>query len=271
MAIKLEDKVNVTAPGGDYPFGDVKDNSGSNDGTNYNRLTNADYFQFFAKMLADSGVVANGLLEDNNNGFQYFEALIANIRATAASATQKGTVERATQSEVNAGTDSTRHLTAALIAGATGIITLAAMKANSVDSDQYIDASIDSEHLSADALAVSVQNDGNTGSFTKIKTKIIEIGDWNMVSTATVSKAHGIGDKDKITMAFVSIRPDVAAAGQFNKDLDSQLFVNGFPDGGYTWDDTNFVLSRRATGFFDSTDYDDTTYNRGFITFLYEE
>lgn len=75
MAIKLEDKQNVTAPDAAFPFGDVKDNSGASDGTPLDRAVLSDYIQFFAKMLDASGVVANGLLESETDGFQYFEAL----------------------------------------------------------------------------------------------------------------------------------------------------------------------------------------------------
>lgn len=83
MAIKLENKSNVEAPSGAYPFGDVKDNTGSNDGTPLDRAVISDYWQFFAKMLDDSGVVANGLLENETNGFQYHQALIQEIQKYA--------------------------------------------------------------------------------------------------------------------------------------------------------------------------------------------
>lgn len=76
MAIKLEDKTNVIAPSSTYPYGDIKDNPGNNTGTPVNRATMADYFQFFAKMLAESGITANGLPDNADNGFQYFEALV---------------------------------------------------------------------------------------------------------------------------------------------------------------------------------------------------
>lgn len=76
MAIPLHDKPNVTAPGGDYPYGDIKDNPGDGTGTPVNRLVTADFHQFFARMLAISGVAANGLPENNANGFQYFEAML---------------------------------------------------------------------------------------------------------------------------------------------------------------------------------------------------
>jgi hypothetical protein len=79
MAIKLENKLNVQAPNAAYPYGAIKDNTGGNNGTPVNASTYGDFHQFFAKMLAESGVVANDLPDNFTNGFQYFEALLALI------------------------------------------------------------------------------------------------------------------------------------------------------------------------------------------------
>lgn len=81
MAILLQNKPNVVAPGGAYPFGNIKDNTGANDGTPLNTLVHADFHQFFAKMLDDSGIGANGLPDNSVNGFQYYLALLAVIKA----------------------------------------------------------------------------------------------------------------------------------------------------------------------------------------------
>jgi hypothetical protein len=75
MARTLASKANTVAPGGNYPYGDVKDNSGANDGTNVNKNLLADLIQFFEKLMADAGVVANALPENGANGFQYAQAL----------------------------------------------------------------------------------------------------------------------------------------------------------------------------------------------------
>ena len=50
MAIKLEDKPNTVAPNADYPYGNIQDNTGSNNGTPVNTLVYSDLHQFFAKM-----------------------------------------------------------------------------------------------------------------------------------------------------------------------------------------------------------------------------
>lgn len=75
MAIALASKPNVTPPGGDYPYGNIKDDSGIGDGTPLNTLVHADFHQFFARLLAIGGVTANGLPENNANTFQYVLAL----------------------------------------------------------------------------------------------------------------------------------------------------------------------------------------------------
>jgi len=75
MAIKLENKPNVEAPSAAYPYGAIKDNTGSNDGTPVNTAVYGDFHQFFARMLGESGVTPNDLPDNQTNGFQYFEAL----------------------------------------------------------------------------------------------------------------------------------------------------------------------------------------------------
>lgn len=80
MAIPLSSKPNTAAPNSDFPYGDIKDNGGANDGTPINRAVYGDFHQFFAKMLAESGINANGLPENATNGFQYYEALLKDVQ-----------------------------------------------------------------------------------------------------------------------------------------------------------------------------------------------
>lgn len=80
MAIKLENKPQVEAPSSAYPFGNIKDNTGSNNGTPVNKLVYADFHQFFAKMMDESGIVYNNQPENNTDGFQYWLALIEEIK-----------------------------------------------------------------------------------------------------------------------------------------------------------------------------------------------
>ena len=80
MAIKLENKVNTEAPSVAYPFGNIKDNTGSNNGTPVDKNVYADFHQFFAKMMSESGIVYNDLPDNNTDGFQYWLALVEAVK-----------------------------------------------------------------------------------------------------------------------------------------------------------------------------------------------
>jgi len=71
---KLINKTNVAPVSAAYPYGDVKDDTGSGNGTPANRDLFADGMQFFEKLMAESGIVANGLPDNATNGFQLYEA-----------------------------------------------------------------------------------------------------------------------------------------------------------------------------------------------------
>lgn len=74
MAIDLSTKTNVDAPDTDYPYGKIRDNSGTDDGTPVDVQVYGDFHQFFARMFAKSGLTYNGLPDNNYSGFQYFDA-----------------------------------------------------------------------------------------------------------------------------------------------------------------------------------------------------
>jgi hypothetical protein len=74
--IPLASKTNVTAPGGAFPYGNIKDNTGIGDGTPINKDVYADFHQFFARLAALSSITPNGFPEDQVNGFQYMEAFL---------------------------------------------------------------------------------------------------------------------------------------------------------------------------------------------------
>jgi len=111
MAIKLSNKPNVEAPSPTYPFGSIKDNSGSNDGTPVDRQVYSDMHQFFESLMASGGIIHNGLPDNGVNGFQFLDALIKVIRGTYATETESGTLEIATQAETNTGTDDGKIVT----------------------------------------------------------------------------------------------------------------------------------------------------------------
>lgn len=94
-----------------------------------------------------------------------------------------------------------------------------------------------------------------------IHRKIVNIGDWNMDSTANVDVAHGL-TLSKIRMVSIMII----------RDTDAVLFP--FPLGTSTGDyffvdGTNVGLYRSANGTFDNSNFDATGANRGYIVLEY--
>lgn len=76
----LKDKVNTVPPGGDYPYGDLRDNPGDNSGTPVNRDLLGDIHRTVEKIMDEAGIVANGLDDNEANGYQIYEAMIRAIR-----------------------------------------------------------------------------------------------------------------------------------------------------------------------------------------------
>jgi hypothetical protein len=77
MALKITDFENYESPDGEYPYGNIKDNDGSGNGTPANKETFADIFQFFAKMCDAAGIIPTGVPDNEYDGWQFFEALMA--------------------------------------------------------------------------------------------------------------------------------------------------------------------------------------------------
>ena len=86
MAIKLENKTNVTAPDVTYPYGNIKNDTGAGDGTPVNVQVYADFHQFFARMAALAGITYNNLPDNSTNGYQYYDALLSLIQSNITTA-----------------------------------------------------------------------------------------------------------------------------------------------------------------------------------------
>src|ERR1035437_6765884 len=78
MAIGVQNFPNIdTTDPADYPNGCQKDDPAGIVGTPYNKLTNNDYVATWDKILRYANIGANGLPDNETNGYQYFEALKA--------------------------------------------------------------------------------------------------------------------------------------------------------------------------------------------------
>lgn len=97
-----------------------------------------------------------------------------------------------------------------------------------------------------------------------MKTKVVNIGNWNMDLTGAVNVAHGLTLAD-IRAVQASIIND---AGLVHYPLN---YANGIATvgGSISWDGTNVILTRFGTGFFDSIDFDTAVFNRGTVTIFY--
>lgn len=75
MSIGIENFPNIEAADSDYPNGSLRDKTISLPGTPVNKLVYDDIHQTFAKLLREAGLTANGLPDNEYNGFQYFTAM----------------------------------------------------------------------------------------------------------------------------------------------------------------------------------------------------
>lgn len=122
--------------------------------------------------------------------------------------------------------------------------------------------------------SVKVDNGIETDG-TKLKTKIIEIGNWNMDATSTLNVPHGLGANYK------NIR---GLSGIIRDDNDMNYYsIPSSPSGGSAdvnfyvvrgvsvIDNTNIPVERKTGGNFDHADFNNAAaYNRGWITITYE-
>lgn len=102
-------------------------------------------------------------------------------------------------------------------------------------------------------------------------TAVFEIGDWDMDANASGGISHTITDHTKIKSVVVTIRADAGETDSifyFLSYLDASEVLEG---GGVSAITSNQIALWRMTGgTFDSTVFDQTSYNRGWITMEYE-
>jgi hypothetical protein len=108
----------------------------------------------------------------------------------------------------------------------------------------------------------SIETDG-----VALKTKVLEIGDWNMDTITGATVAHGLGANWKKVRALSAIirNDDDSSYSEI-----SGCTYTGLLGGEIVINSTNIILSRDSGGRYDGADYDSTSYNRGWITITYE-
>jgi len=114
------------------------------------------------------------------------------------------------------------------------------------------------------AIVAGIKETGTAAA--TIKCKVIEIGDWNMDSTVYVDINHGL-TLAKIRTVGAMIRSDTADT-QYPTGVCSSSGAPTLWIGGLTASQVNI---RRLDGsVFDSSSFDSTSYNRGWIVIWYE-
>ena len=99
---------------------------------------------------------------------------------------------------------------------------------------------------------------------TILKTKVIDIGDWDMDVTATVNVAHGL-TLANIRRLSVVVRDDLSTSTTPLNYSSS----TGVVQGTYLSDGSIVALDRLTGGVFDNTTYNATSFNRGWIVIDY--
>lgn len=95
--------------------------------------------------------------------------------------------------------------------------------------------------------------------------KRVEIGDWDMDTVAQKSVAHGLPLMD-IRQVTVCVRNDADTARYQVAGKDSSNLALEVSE----INNTNVVLDRMPGQFFDSADFDSTSYNRGWVSVTYK-
>lgn len=75
LHIGIQNFPNIHAPDSTFPNGSIRDQTLSLPGTPVNKETVGDMYEFFAKLMREAGITANGIPDNEYNGNQLFAAL----------------------------------------------------------------------------------------------------------------------------------------------------------------------------------------------------
>jgi hypothetical protein len=294
MAIKLENKPNVLAPNGTYTYGNIQDEStpGANDGTPINEEVYADFHQFFAR-LAGPWITYNGLPDNTTNGYQFMEALWRNLHFFVSQDIMKGILGNYTTGDLiilhGCVITPTIPGSSSITAGAiyyNGNIYQVAANANVVTAGAetlvfkiqpiagllmptiYLDGDASGSGI-ADYNASTVKRIGS--NFNNLSTKIVDIGDWDMDATDSITVAHGCDNlqiRNIEAVIFTDTGVTVSNGNSFPLGL--RWEASGNVQGGLYWGATDVYLHRLIGGLFDSTSFNATSYNRGHLIITYQ-
>lgn len=279
--IKLADKPNVQAPSPTFNYGSIIDDDGSGIGTPVNLIVYNDVHQFFETLMVYADVTPNGLIDNDDNGYQ----LLAAFQAAAKQAT-KALMGSLAETFIGVDTSPVLGLSAPYrllgthlggsffinpgyiyfdnelffaggwIGGITDTAVYTKVAPNVLVISDAPSGSGDFDWADLEEIETRRQNPNG------LITKTIDIGVWDMDATASVSIPHGV-TATKIRSVQVWIRDDT--------DSTLRSIWHNDNDGYAQVVLTNINIVRVAAKVFDSTSYDLTagSYNRGFIVITY--
>lgn len=276
MAIKLINQTNVDPASGEYPYGNIKDNDGSNNGTPLNKITHADFHQFFAKMLAEWEALgfetASGVPDNAYDGFNYYSALLASARIANRELLEGLAKAKVLETYGSLMNDLDYYVLDGLIDSGTAvssghifhngtIYSCSGLNYGAVVNQLRISITAENTITMVDSASAGLYL--YTNFYFLLQTKMVTIGAWNMDTDITLSKSHVISNFKNIRNVSIKIIND-----------DETLLLDGNYTGTaldltYYIDSTNIVLSRTTGGIFDSVDYDSIALSRGWITIDY--
>jgi hypothetical protein len=103
-----------------------------------------------------------------------------------------------------------------------------------------------------------------------LKISKVSTGTWNMQLDTEISVAHAIADFTKILTVFVRVRNDANTlyGDIFNNDTTGSPFSD--EEVAITWDATNINITTITSGYYNNTDFNSTSFDRGDIIIIYE-
>jgi hypothetical protein len=119
-----------------------------------------------------------------------------------------------------------------------------------------------------DKINAAIFGINNTTQNYTLGRKVVEIGDWDMDTSAVITVLHAVTDWSMIRGVNALI---IADGGIATYPLALFQAGTGIVDGGITGiNGTHVELQRRTGGIFDSTLFNATSFNRGFIVIDYQ-
>ena len=92
-----------------------------------------------------------------------------------------------------------------------------------------------------------------------------------MDTNVVIQIAHGISDHTKIRVVNVAIRTDTGPGQIFTSFIVVDYDLGGTHIDKINWNANNIRLDRTTGGYFDGSEYNDGSINRGYITIWYVE